>query len=191
MTHFEEEGRTRPASRLTSINPRPSASRLRCALTSARASCHAPGVKALFLGCGASSAIGHAEVNLAIRPWRAGGGGAALAPSAWWGGRWLLTPPTLSRLLERVQEREELIPRPGTQPCEAVAGPLSLAIVCKDCRSEARRAPVVEETRPHPDTPQWGGANLAAGGRALDDAVAEAAHVVEQEIRERLEHLAR
>jgi hypothetical protein len=56
--------------------------------------------------------------------------------------------------------------------------------VIEDRRIEARRPPVVEESRPNPDAPQWGGANLTASGRALADPVAEAAHVVEQKVRD-------
>jgi hypothetical protein len=41
MTNFDEAGSTRPASRLTSISPRPSPRRFACAQSSARASRHA------------------------------------------------------------------------------------------------------------------------------------------------------
>src|SRR3989442_11581994 len=96
-----------------------------------------------------------------------------------------------SPVLERVQEHEQRVSRPDAQPGETVAGPLPLAIVRENRRIEARRAAVVQQPRPRADAPQWGGANLAAGGYALDDPGAEAAHVVEQEVRERLEHLTR
>src|SRR2546425_6289983 len=95
-----------------------------------------------------------------------------------------------SLVLQRVQERAERVPRSGGEPCEALAGPPPLAIVSEDRRVEARRAAVVQELRPGADAPEWGGAHLAARGRALNDPVAEAAHIMEQEIRERLEHLA-
>src|SRR5205823_9711173 len=48
ITHLEDEGSTSPASRLTSSSTSPSANRRRCAYTSARASCHAPGEKTFF-----------------------------------------------------------------------------------------------------------------------------------------------
>src|SRR2546426_10678534 len=48
ITHLEDEGSTSPASRLTSSSTSPSAKRRRCAYTSARASCHAPGEKTFF-----------------------------------------------------------------------------------------------------------------------------------------------
>src|SRR5207249_9444808 len=72
-------------------------------------------------------------------------------------------------VLERVQEHEQGVSRPDAQPRETVAGPLPLAIVRENRRIEARRATVVQQPRPRADAPQRGGANLAAGGYALDD----------------------
>src|SRR5258708_7407390 len=64
ITHLEEEGRTRPASRLTSISASPTVRRPRCAYTRARASCQAPGVM-VFLGgrVGASAMSVTGNVN--------------------------------------------------------------------------------------------------------------------------------
>src|SRR2546426_11711208 len=93
--------------------------------------------------------------------------------------------------LQRVQEREERGLRPGGEPREALAGPLPLAIVSEDRRSEARRAAVVQEQRSGADAPQRGGSNLTAGGGGLGDPVAEAVPFVEEAVRERLVNLAR
>ena len=48
ISHFEVDGRTRPASRLTIISSSPSISRFRCAHTSVRASSQAPGLNFVF-----------------------------------------------------------------------------------------------------------------------------------------------
>src|SRR5947207_10355302 len=52
ITHFEDDGSTRPARRFTRSSPSPTVSRPRCWYTSARASCQAPGLNARFFAGG-------------------------------------------------------------------------------------------------------------------------------------------
>src|SRR5690242_5506649 len=112
---------------------------------------------------------------------------AGPSPSAWVG----CDPPWSDTALETVQElaQREAVPRRQTQ--EPIAGPRTLSLVGEDRGIEARRAAVVQQHRPRTDAPKGRGAHLAAGGRPLNDPVAEAPHVVEQKIRKRLEYLVR
>src|SRR5258706_7032831 len=90
--------------------------------------------------------------------------------------------PKNSPRLERVQEREQGSLLPCVQAREAVPRVGALAVVREDGALRRQRSPVMEERRVCAQAPQRRGAHLARPRRSLGDAVAQGAHVVQQEV---------
>src|SRR5437867_3867601 len=88
---------------------------------------------------------------------------------------------------EGAEERHELRLVLGSERREPIARRTSLTVVREDRVLDRAGAPVVQEDRDEPQAPERVRAHLAAGGLSLLDAVAETAHVVEQEVGVRLE----
>src|SRR6267143_5387685 len=93
--------------------------------------------------------------------------------------------------LEGPHEREQCGATSCTEPEESVPREPALAVMSGNRRRDRRRASIVQQRGPRPDTPQRSRAHLAARCPTLHDAVTQTAHVVQQEIGKRPEYLPR
>src|SRR5262245_50230548 len=93
------------------------------------------------------------------------------------------TPPRSQRAQEAHQTRAVL----ARQRAEAVARRRALPFVCEDRALDRAGATVVQEGGQSAQAPERCGAHLARSGAVLRDPVAEAPHVVQQEVRVRRE----
>src|SRR5439155_2744592 len=88
---------------------------------------------------------------------------------------------------ESANERHELRLLLFRERHEAIACRAPLTVMREDRALDRRGPPVVQEGGEEPQAPEGGGPHLAAGGLSLLDAVAETAHVMEQEVGVRVE----
>src|SRR5437764_5512496 len=95
--------------------------------------------------------------------------------------------PRRNERSERVEEIEQCRVRYRVERFEARLGHLALARVGLDRIAERRGTPVVEKARLRAQAPQRLRPHQAPGGLVLGDAVAQAAHVVQQEVRKGVE----
>src|SRR5437867_12654831 len=91
--------------------------------------------------------------------------------------------------LDRLQEVEDRLPLAVGQALELGRGRRGLAVVQVDRVLDLLRTPVVQEARLAAYAPERGGAHHARSGSPGRDPVAERAHVVQQEVAERVEGL--
>src|SRR6185503_8135631 len=102
---------------------------------------------------------------------------ASLGPRAWGGS--LAECPS-----ERLEEGEQREPVESAQVLELEPRGAALSAVAEDGLFDGFRAAVVQEARLGAQAPERLCAHQPAGGAVLGDAVAQAAHVVEEEVRE-------
>ena len=88
---------------------------------------------------------------------------------------------------EGAEERQELLLVVDPERGKAIARRAPLTVVRKDRVLDSGRTPVVQEGGDEPETPERCGTHLGSRRLSLLDAVAETAHVVEQEVGIRLE----
>src|SRR5207244_7392013 len=91
---------------------------------------------------------------------------------------------------ETREECEQRGARRVVQTRETVARAAALPVVRQDRVRRGGRPPVVEQRRVRGQAPQGRGAHLSRSRGSLRNSVAEAAHVVQEEVRIRVEDLA-
>src|SRR5439155_15740536 len=104
--------------------------------------------------------------------------------SCTWPRAWRKSTPARGDPSNGVQIFEQLLLLGVAQLVVAIARLRALAIVQTDRVVDGRGTPVMQVQRASPQSPQRSGAHFAHARGPLRDAVAERAHVMEQQVRE-------